>query len=113
MIRLHDRITLSFGATDTEKTSTISGINGVKSTIMAVVAIADWTNIVTLTYAHILPTTALVYSIGTLAKNQPITAPVVLLYERPFYNGCIIKATLSNQPGGSGGNITIDLFVED
>ncbi len=119
MIKQYDRITLAFGAADTTKSATITGIRGpsgeatIKRTMMAVVAIPDWTNAVTLTYSHILDTTAPCYSIAALAKNQVITAPVVILYVRPILDRCVITGTLSGAPGGTGGNVTIDLYIED
>ncbi len=119
MIKSYDRITLSFSSVALSQSHTISGIRGVdgqeaiKRTVMAVVAVPNWTNAPTLTYNHILDNTAPIYSVAAIAETQPITAPVVLVYERPVYNGCVINGVLSSAAGGDGGSVTIDLFVED
>ena len=108
------RYSFVFGAAETTVSQIIAGLNGKQHTIcLVVVAIPNWTNNVTLTYAHVLLTTAPVYSIAGLARNQPITAPVLLLYERPIYDGCVLSLTLSGAPGAGGGTVTADLFVEN
>jgi len=106
------RYSFAFGAGDTTVSQTITGLMAQFMTNMAIVAIPNWTNAETLTYSHVLDTTAPIYTIAGLTETQPITAPVVLLYQRPIYNGCVIKLTLSGVPGGTGGTVTVDLYVE-
>ena len=100
--------TLSFGASDTTKTSDVTGTVGGGLVHTLVVVLPDWTNAVTATVTIVNQYSESLYSSSALAENDTY----VLKLDCPISDAMDWKVTLSGAPGGSGGNVTLRPYIQ-
>lgn len=103
-------LALTFGASDTTKTSDrISENEGVhqgKCTHIKV-TLPDWTNSVTATLAILDSDGDVIFSQASIAENQTL---VIADKSIPLIEKERVRITLSGAPGGTGGTVTVRLY---
>jgi len=104
------RVTLSFGAADTTKSANLV-LQGERTIFDLIVRIPDWTNAVTATLSILNGNGLTIYSIAGLTDPQ-LDPPCYIQVARMIAGGAQVKVVLSGVPGGSGGDVTIDVGCE-
>lgn len=98
---------LVYGAADTDKSLSweSSGMN--TRAVVLCVDVPNFTNAVTVTIRYKSDGGRTMKAVAAIPKNAPY--PIAL--DLPMIDGGIIQGIISGVPGGSGGTITLDLYI--
>ncbi len=108
---MYQRITMSqaFSSTDTDLTVSMSLPHVNQKVAVIVVDIPTWTNTVTASIFYKTDGAKTLWTVAGLAKTT--TTPYAV--ELPLIEDLAIRILLSGAAGGSGGTVTVYLYVDE